>query len=197
MKRLEFWYEFASTYSYLAAMRIEDLSRQAGVEIAWRPFLLGPLFKAQGWDNSPFNLFPVKGRYMVRDISRMAADRGLPFRLPSPFPTHSVKAARLALVGVEEGWVAAFTKAVFLAEFADGLEIADAQVLSGVLAQLGLDAERISQRAETAEIKQRLRDQTEEARTRGLFGAPTFIVGEGELFWGDDRLEQALAWAGK
>lgn len=197
MKRLEFWYEFGSTYSYLAAMRIEDLARRAEVEIAWRPFLLGPLFKAQGWDTSPFNLFPVKGRYMVRDISRIAADRGLEFRLPSPFPTNGLTAARLALVGVEDGWVAAFTKAVFAAEFAKGLEIADARVLSDVLAQLGLDPERIAQRAEAAEIKQRLRDQTEEAQKLGLFGAPTFVVGEGELFWGDDRLEQALAWARK
>ncbi len=84
--RLEFWYEFASTYSYLSAMRIEALAASAGVEIVWKPLLLGPIFRAQGWDNSPFNIYPAKGKYMVRDMERLAAARGLPFRLPRPSP---------------------------------------------------------------------------------------------------------------
>src|SRR5688572_26345848 len=138
--RLEFWYEFASTYSYLSAMRIEALAASAGVEIAWKPLLLGPIFRAQGWDTSPFNIYPAKGRYMVRDMERLAAARGLPFKLPSPFPQNSLHAARLALIGLAEGWGPAFTRAVYDAEFAGGADIGDKRVLAGLLTRLGLDA---------------------------------------------------------
>jgi 2-hydroxychromene-2-carboxylate isomerase len=108
MARLTFWYEFASTYSYLAAMRIDAAADAAGVEVAWQPFLLGPIFKAQGWTTSPFNIYPAKGRYMIRDVARIAAARGLPFRMPDPFPANTLKAARLAIVGIDAGWVAPF-----------------------------------------------------------------------------------------
>jgi 2-hydroxychromene-2-carboxylate isomerase len=192
--RIEFWYEFASTYSYLAAMRIEALATAAGVAVAWKPFLLGPIFHAQGWDNSPFNIFPTKGRYMVRDMERLAADRGLRFAMPRPFPQNSLMAARAALVGAEEGWVAPFTRAVYTAEFADGAQIADRAVLSSILDRLQLDSKRIMARIDEPEIKDRLKRQTAEAQERGIFGAPSFVVGP-ELFWGDDRLEQALAFA--
>jgi 2-hydroxychromene-2-carboxylate isomerase len=194
MRTIEFWYEFASTYSYLSAMRIETLAADAGVPVAWKPFLLGPIFHAQGWDNSPFNIYPAKGRYMVRDIERQAAARGLVFALPKNFPQNSLAAARIAILGAEEAWIGAFTRAVFTAEFADGADIADRQVLAAILGRLGLDSERLLRRIEDADCKQRLRQQTADAQARGLFGAPAFIVGD-ELFWGDDRLEQALAWA--
>src|SRR5919202_151975 len=116
-RTLEFWYDFASTDSYRAAMRIEDAAARAGVTVSWHPFLLGPIFKAQGWATSPFNLYPVKGRYMVRDIERIAKKRGLEFHLPQPFPANSLAAARLALLGVDEGWVGPFSRAGFHAEF--------------------------------------------------------------------------------
>jgi 2-hydroxychromene-2-carboxylate isomerase len=193
--RLEFWYEFASTYSYLSAMRVEALASAAGVEIVWKPLLLGPIFRTQGWDTSPFNIYPAKGRYMVRDMERLAAARGLPFRLPQPFPQNSLHAARLALIGLAEGWGAAFTRAVYDAEFAGGADIGDKRVLAGLLTRLGLDAEALLARSELPETKQRLRQQTEEAQELGIFGAPTFLA-RGELFWGDDRLEAALAAAG-
>ena len=100
MAKLEFWYEFASTYSYLSAMRIEEMAREAGVEVQWRPFLLGPIFVAQGWTTSPFSIYAAKGRNMWRDMERLTAARGLGFRKPDPFPQNGLHAARLALITV-------------------------------------------------------------------------------------------------
>jgi 2-hydroxychromene-2-carboxylate isomerase len=192
--QVEFWYEFASTYSYLSAMRIEDLAAAAGVEVLWKPFLLGPIFHAQGWDTSPFNIYPAKGKHMVRDMERLTAARGLPFRLPSPFPQNSLHAARLALIGHAEGWGIAFTRAVYQAEFAGGADIGDKRVLRQILAALDVDADAALARSETPENKQRLRQQTEDAQELGIFGAPSFLA-KGDLFWGDDRLEHALMTA--
>lgn len=194
MRRLEFWYDLASTYSYLSAMRIEALAEAAGVEIVWRPFLLGPIFKAQGWDTSPFNVYPAKGRYMVRDIERIAAARGLTFRLPERFPADSLLAGRVALAGEEDGWTAAFSRAAFLAGLGRGLDIADAHVVAGLLTSLGIEPGPAMERAGSAAIKKRLRSNTDAAREAGIFGAPSFTTSDGELFWGDDRLEPALAW---
>jgi 2-hydroxychromene-2-carboxylate isomerase len=191
---LEFWFEFASTYSYLSAMRIETLASQAGVTVHWKPFLLGPIFQAQGWTTSPFNIYPAKGRYMVRDIERLASERGLAFALLSKFPQNGLLAARLALTGSDEGWVAPFTRGVYVAEFAQGADISDRAILRSVLQGLGLDSEQLFSRVEQPDLKDRLKEQTAEAQARGIFGAPSFLAG-GELFWGDDRLEQALAWA--
>lgn len=191
MATLDFFYEFASTYSYVTAMRIAPLAADAGVTVRWRPFLLGPIFKAQGWETSPFNLYPAKGRYMVRDCERLCADLGLAFRLPEPFPASSLLAARAALVGLEEGWGEDFSRAVYRAEFAQARNIADPAVLGGIVRDLGHDETAALARAQSGEIKGKLRAETEEAQRLGIFGAPSFITG-GELFWGNDRLEQAL-----
>lgn len=193
-KRLEFFYEFASTYSYLSALRIEDLAAKAGVEIAWRPFLLGPIFKAQGWQTSPFNLFPAKGRYMVRDITRIAASRGLAFVMPATFPANGLRASRLATAGLAQGWTGRFTRAVYRAGFEKGLDIADEHLLRTLLGEIGVDATSAFARAESPAVKDTLRQTTERAQHLGIFGAPSFVTEDGELFWGDDRLEQALAW---
>lgn len=195
MPRLEFWYEFASNYSYLSAMRISDMARKSGVEVVWRPFLLGPIFKAQGWETSPFNLYPAKGRYMIRDMQRLAASRGLPFVMPERFPANGLKAARLAIIGADEGWIEPFTRAVYEAEFGRGADISDETVIAEVLAGLGLESAQLLERTEDPAIKKQLKDQTAEAASRGIFGAPSFVTEDGELFWGDDRLEQALDWA--
>src|SRR5947208_8212194 len=117
MPTVDFFYEFASTYSYIAAMRITPLANAAGVTVRWRPFLLGPIFKAQGWDTSPFNLYPAKRRYMVRDCERLCAELGLTFRLPDPFPQPSLNAARVALIALAEGGGEDFTRAIYRAEF--------------------------------------------------------------------------------
>src|SRR5215510_4878250 len=91
---LHFWFDFASTYSYLAAMRIGPLADKAEVQVRFRPFLLGPILKAQGWVTSPFNLYPAKGHNMWRDLERSCAELKLPFRRPDPFPQNSLLAAR-------------------------------------------------------------------------------------------------------
>ena len=192
---LEFWYEFASTYSYLAAMRIEALAEAAGVDIRWRPFLLGPIFAAQGWTTSPFNLFPAKGRYMWRDMQREAARLGLPCRRPDPFPQNALLAARIAVFASDHPWGPTFTKAVYRHEFGDGRSIADPAVIHNILKELGLDGDPILKAAQAEPNKERLKALTEEARSRGIFGAPTFLTEDGEMFWGNDRLEQAIAWA--
>ncbi|AYH45883.1 2-hydroxychromene-2-carboxylate isomerase [Azoarcus sp. DN11] len=192
--KIEFWYEFASSYSYLSVMRIEALARDAGVAVEWKPFLLGPVFLAMGWNDSPFNIYPPKGRYMWRDLARLAGKYGLPFRLPSCFPRGGLLAARVALQGVAAGWVAEFSRRVMLANFAEDRDIGDTEVVGAILADLGLPAEKLLAAAVTDDNKLALRRQTERASELGMFGAPSFRAGD-ELFWGNDRLEDALAWA--
>jgi 2-hydroxychromene-2-carboxylate isomerase len=192
---LDFWFDFASTYSYPAMMRIAPLAREAGVTVRYRPFLLGPLFKAQGWDTSPFNLYAAKGRNMWRDLERLCGDLGLPFRRPEPFPQNSLLTARVALVGFTADWGERFCRAAFLAEFGDGRPIEDAGVLGDILAQLNVAAAPVFEAAHGDDVKAALRRQTEEAQRLGIFGAPSFTTEDGELFWGNDRLERALAWA--
>jgi 2-hydroxychromene-2-carboxylate isomerase len=191
---MEFWYEFASSYSYLAVMRVEALAGQAGVDVVWRPFLLGPVFLALGWNDSPFNIYPPKGRYMWRDLARLSARYGLPFRMPGRFPRSGVLAARVALIGSQDGWVAQFSRAVMSANFALDRDIGDTEVIAAILADMGLPAEEVLARATATENKLALREQTARAAELGLFGAPSFCVGD-ELFWGNDRLEDAVDWA--
>lgn len=199
MKTLTFWYEFASTYSYLSAMRIEALAEEYGVDIHWRPFLLGPIFAGQGWDNSPFNIYPVKGKYMWRDMARRCEKYGIPLTLPTAdfiWPRMTVKAARVAIFGLEEGWGREFTRLVYKAQFADHDDITDEGLLRALIRKAGGDADHALKAADMDEIKGHLRANTDEAIDRGLFGAPSFTIGD-ELFWGDDRLEDALEWAAK
>jgi 2-hydroxychromene-2-carboxylate isomerase len=114
-------------------MRIAPLAREAGITVRFRPFLLGPVFKAQGWDTSPFNLYPAKGRNMWRDLERLCGDLNLPFRRPEPFPQNSLLAARIALVGLNTTWGEEFCQAVFRAEFREGRQIDDPASLATYL----------------------------------------------------------------
>ncbi|HRF08035.1 MAG TPA: 2-hydroxychromene-2-carboxylate isomerase [Xanthobacteraceae bacterium] len=195
--KLDFFYEFASTYSYPAAMRIDDLALDYDVEVNWRPFLLGPIFKAQGWETSPFNIYPEKGRYMIRDLERVSEAQGLPnFRMPKAFPAYSILPARVALCFKGE-MRAAFSRAVYDAEFAQGADISDVKVIGKILKMLGEDAAAIFEKVNSQPIKDALRKETEAAQKRGVFGAPAFVTADGELFWGNDRLEMAMEWAAK
>lgn len=191
---LEFWFEFASTYSHVAAQRIDAVARSSGVSIRWRPFLLGPIFKAQGWNDSPFNIYEAKGAYMWRDVERLSEKYSVPFHKPSAFPQNGLLAARAATAGESEIWQPEFVRGVYHANFADDRDISDAGVVRGALERSGCpDPDEFLARAETSDVKERLRARTSEAIRRGIFGAPSFLV-ESELFWGNDRLEDAIEW---
>jgi 2-hydroxychromene-2-carboxylate isomerase len=191
---LEFWFEFASTYSHVAAQRIEGAARAAGVTVAWRPFLLGPIFRQQGWNDSPFNIYPAKGAYMWKDLERQCARHGVPFRKPSSFPRPSLLATRIALtLEASPARCAEFVRRVYLANFRDDADTTSDDVVRSVLQSMHLaDADAVLEQATSAQTKERLRQRSEEALARGIFGAPTFLIGD-ELYWGNDRLEDALA----
>lgn len=193
-KPLHFWFEFASTYSYLAASRVEAEARARGIAVCWEPFLLGPIFGAQGWKDSPFNIYPVKGRYMWRDMERLCTELGLPLKHPSVFPRNHLTAARVAAAAQDEPWLPAFVASVYRANFGEDRDTSSPEVIGDLLAQQGQPAERWLARAAEPATKDKLKQQTERAIAQGVFGAPSFTVGN-ELFWGNDRLEQALDYA--
>ncbi len=195
MATLECWFDFASNYSYLAVMRLEAEAARAGVAVAWRPFLLGPLFQAFGWDNSPFVLQPEKGAWVfAQDMPRQCRRLGLPWQRPSRFPRSSVLPARVALLVAAEPWAGAFCRRLMAMNFAEDREIDTPEAVAEALRALGQPAEALIAQALSPTQRPRLRAQTEAARARGLFGAPSFLVGD-QLFWGNDRLEEALACA--
>ena len=174
-------------------MRVEEEATKHCVEVDWRPFLLGPIFAKQGWTTSPFNVYPGKGRYMVRDIERLAQARGLAFACRRAFPPTAC--SRRALPSWDAKRMGArLSRAVFDAAFARGEDIASEPVLANALATAGLDAARVLPRGSDPAVKDALKAQTAEAERLGIFGAPSFVTADGELFWGDDRLEHALAW---
>lgn len=195
MATLDFWYDFPSPYAYLSAMRIEALADAAGVQVTWRPFLLGPVLSQRVEMPSPFqNAELAQARYRRRDVERLAAGYGLPLAWPSRYPRFSLLASRVALIAAAEGWAAPFSRAVFHANFAADRDIAQPAVVADILAALGREPAPLIERAEAPANKAALRAVGEEALALGIFGAPSFVVA-GELFWGNDRLDQALAWA--
>lgn len=190
---VQFWFEFASTYSYPAAMRIQQVAEAAGATLEWKPFLLGPVFQERlGTMDSPYNTNPARGRYMWRDLERLCARYGLPWKKPSVFPRGSVLATRIACLIAGEPWVGDFVRAVYTANFAEDRDISQQETIEAILRGLGRDPALI-QRAGAPEVKAQLRSNTEAALQIGIFGAPNFIVG-GELFFGQDRMEDALAF---
>ena len=191
---IECWFEFGSNYSYLSAMRIEEMARAAGVPLQWRPFLLGPVFRELGWSSSPFVLQPAKGRYMWRDMERQARKYGLDWRRPSAFPRAAVLPMRVATLGARETWIGEFIRRVMRQNWAEDREIDDPAAVLDALQGLVPDPAAVIAAALTPDNKQRLRAATELASARGIFGAPTFFVGD-EMFWGNDRLEDAIAWS--
>ena len=191
MREIEFWFEFGSNYSYLSVMRIEAAAAQRGVTVRWKPFLLGPIFRSLGWNTSPFVVQKAKGGYVWKDMARQCGKHGLPWQRPTDFPRASMLPARVALVGAEQPWIGAYCRRIMALNFAEDRAINDPIIVAEVLTQLGLPAESLLEEALSDANKLRLRQQTEAAQSKGIFGAPTFFVGD-EMFWGDDRLDDAL-----
>lgn len=193
MPTIDFWYSIGSTYSYLTVMRLAGVEARSGLSFRWRPMDVRSIMVAQ--NNIPFKYKPVKTAYMWRDIERRAARYGLNPRLPAPYPLPGLVLANLvATIGAEEGWIRDYTIATYRRWIEGGDPAGQEPNLSASLSEIGCDPETILLTAETEEVKRRLRAETEEARKKGIFGSPTFDV-EGELFWGDDRLEDAVDWA--
>jgi 2-hydroxychromene-2-carboxylate isomerase len=192
--QIEFWFEFGSNYSYLSVMRIEDAARQHDVRVVWQPFLLGPIFRALGLETSPFVLQKEKGAYVWRDMARQCRKYGLKWTQPSIFPRLGVLPLRLALLGVDQAWIGVFCRQVMELNFVLDQDINDPAPIAQILNALGLPAAELLGQAQSEPVKLRLREQTELARQKGIFGAPTFFVGS-EMFWGNDRLDDALLLA--
>ncbi|MCC8394814.1 2-hydroxychromene-2-carboxylate isomerase [Paraburkholderia sp. MMS20-SJTR3] len=190
-RTIEFWFDFGSNYSYLSTMRIEALADARNVRIVWRPFLLGPVFRQLGFDNSPFVLQKEKGAYVWKDMERQCRKYGLALTRPSTFPRAALLAMRVALAGAQEPWIGGYCRKIMQLNFAEDRDIGSPEVVGEALDTLGLPTQRIIDAALADANKLRLREQTESAINKGIFGAPTFFVG-GEMFWGNDRLEDAL-----
>ncbi|EIF33320.1 2-hydroxychromene-2-carboxylate isomerase [Burkholderia sp. Ch1-1] len=188
---IEFWFDFGSNYSYLSVMRIEALAAARGARICWRPFLLGPVFRGLGFDDSPFVLQKEKGAYVWKDMERQCRKYGIALKRPTTFPRAALLAMRVALLGADREWMAAYCREIMQLNFARDRDIGSLEVVSEALGELGLPAQQIITEAQSDANKLRLREQTAAAARRGIFGAPTFFVGD-EMFWGNDRLDDAL-----
>ena len=190
---LEFYFDFSPPYSYLASEKIDALAAKYGRKVKWRPMLLGIAFQRAG--TRPLVDIPLKGEYCIRDFSRSARYMDVPFGYPTRFPLATLHAARAYywLHGKDCAKAREFAHAVFRAFFVDDRDIADLAVVQDIAAGLGIDRDELAAAVQRPEIKARLKDETEGAVARGMFGAP-YIVVDGEAFWGVDRLPQIEKW---
>jgi 2-hydroxychromene-2-carboxylate isomerase len=189
---IDFWFTMGSTYSYLSVLRLAEVERASGVTFRWRPFHL--LLILQEMKHVPFADKPAKARYMWRDIERRAAMYGLPAKLPAPYPAkQSVTANLVAIVGMREGWGADFVRAAYRRWFVQGEETGSEPNLSASLRGIGQDPSRVLALANSTETNNDLLAETAAARELGIFGSPTFSIRR-EIFWGDDRIDDAIGW---
>lgn len=191
---IDFWFEFGSNYSYLSAMRIEEAAAQRGVTVNWRPFLLGPIFQSLGWNSSPFVLQQTKGAYVWRDMQRQCAKYGIPWRMPSVFPRPTTIPMKVAAAFAGEPWIGRYCRTFMTKNFALDEDINTLEQVSKVLADIGVDAHDVIDATFADDRKNLLREATAEAQAKRIFGAPMFFVRD-EMFWGNDRLDDALAFA--
>lgn len=193
MSVIDFWYSIGSTYSYLTVLRLPDLAEAEGVTFRWRPFDVRHVMVAQ--NNIPFKDKPIKTAYMWRDIERRAEAYGLTPKIPAPYPLSGlVLANQVAMVGCEEGWVQDYTQATYRHWFEGGEAAGEDPNMSASLTEIGQDSGRVLERTYSQQIIDKLAAETAVAMDLGVFGSPTFIVA-GELFWGDDRVNDAVAWS--
>ena len=190
---IEFWFDFSSPYSYLASERIDELAAKHGRQVKWRPMMLGAAFKASGL---PLLLsVPLKGEYSKRDLQRSARFLGIPYKFPPAFPVTTLAAARgyYWLHGQDCAKAREFAHAVFRAYWVEGRDVGELSIVLEIADALGIDREAFAAAIATPEIKERVKQETEAAIAKGMFGAPYFIV-DGEPFWGVDRLPQIDRW---
>ena len=193
MAKIDFWYSIGSTYSYLTVARLPSIAKDAGVEFRWRPFNVRHVMIEQ--NNIPFKDKPVKTAYMWRDIERRARKYGLSPKVPAPYPLPNlVLANQVAFLGTEDGWGEDYTRATYRRWFEWEQPAGQDPNLSASLAEIGLEPTPVIEAAKSERISAALQQATEEAMGIGVFGSPSFSVG-GEVFWGDDRLEDAIEWA--
>ncbi len=186
---IDFYFDFSSSYSYVALPRLARLADDHSCQVDWKPIALGVIFKAM--NHAPPAADSTKGRYVWRDVERSAALAGLSFKWPQPFPFNSMTAARVFWYIAEGDMDRAidWARAVFHASFGEGRDCSDPDVLTGVATDLGLDGQELLEATRNDAVKEKLKHVTGEAMKRGVFGAPTFFVGD-EMFWGSDRIEQ-------
>lgn len=193
-RHLEFWFEYGSTYTYLTVARITSVADRQKILVDWRPFLLMPILIEQGLEKGPFLPYPNKLRYMWRDLERRAVRYSIPYQKPSLYPPNTLSTARIGYLAQSQHWCADFTQEVFRLHWTEGVIIGTDENIRRSLNFVGQDADRIVTMAQSDDNKTGLRRQTDRAKALGIFGSPTFVVGN-DLFWGDDRLEDALDFA--
>ncbi len=186
---LDFYFDFSSSYSYIGEHRLRAMAEEFDIKVNWRPIALGAIFKSRG--HAPPQADSLKGRYVWHDVERSAAEWGLPYKWPKPFPFNSIPAARAYwhLAATDEGKAVDWAKAVFRASFGNGRDCSDPVVLAEVAGELGLDGQALMEATARDEVKAKLKTVTDEAMERGVFGAPTFFI-DGEMYWGADRIDQ-------
>ncbi len=190
---IEFYFDFSSPYGYLAAQRIDEVVAEYGREVAWKPFLLGALFKTTG--SQPLLDIPMKGDYARRDLARGARFYDIPFVLPETFPFMSVAACRATywLGERDVGSAKALAAALFDAVFGAGQSISRPEEVAAIAAELGHDRDEVLAAVQDQRIKDLLRREVDAAIAKGVFGSPYIIV-DGEPFWGFDRLDHVARW---
>ncbi len=189
---VDFWFSIGSTYTCLTVLRLAEAGNAAPA-LRWRPFDVRRIMLAQ--NNIPFRDKPVKAAYMWRDIARRAQKYRLRVQVPAPYPLAELPLAnQIALLGCDEGWCREYVTETYRLWFGEGLEPGREPAITRALGAIGQDPERVLSLASSPEMADRLADESDRAMALGVFGAPSFGVGT-EVFWGDDRLEDALAWA--
>jgi 2-hydroxychromene-2-carboxylate isomerase len=193
---LDFWFDFASPYGYLASTRIDDIAARHGRTVRWRPILLGAVFKVSGM--KPVMDQPLRGEYLIHDVPRFARLLGVPLTMPAKVPLNGLAACRAFwwLEPSDPAKAHALAKAIYHAHWGEGRDVAAAEQVAEVAAPLGIPAADLIAGVQEPLVKDRLRAETDEAIRRGVFGAP-FIQIDGESFWGADRLDQIDQWLGR
>ena len=190
---LDFYFFIGSTYTYLSVNRAEAVAAAHGVGLRWQPFNARSIMKAQ--NNLPFIGKPVKTRYMWRDLERRAKRYGIPFNGIPPYPVDpDGLAGRVAVVASAAGWCPDFARTIYRDWFLEGKAPGDPNALQKQLESLGKDPQAVLEQADSPAIRTRYDEQTQRALELGVFGSPTFVAGD-EVFWGDDRMEDAIEWA--